>query len=124
MSQKNVEVVRRFVVLELEEALTYADTHIVWNPVEEPAREGHDAVRENLARWEGGWEEYEATPEEFLERGDRVLVTVRIRGRGKGSGIEIDARFYELYTLRNGKIMRMDEYTERAEALEAVGLSE
>ncbi len=124
MSEENVEIVRRFVVLELEEALTYADPEIVWNPIEEPPRQGHDAVRENLERWEGGWEEYEAIPEEFEHTDDRVLVAVRIRGRGKGSGIEVDALFYELYTLRDGRIVRMDEFAERAEAREAAGLSD
>jgi len=51
-------------------------------------------------------------------------VTVRWRARGHGSGVEIDALFYEIYTLRDGRIVRMDEFTDRSEALEAAGLSE
>jgi ketosteroid isomerase-like protein len=85
---------------------------------------GHDAVRANLAHWEGEWDDYEVIPEEFLDLGDRVVVTVRLRGRGHGSGVEIDARFYEIYTLREGKIIRMDEFTDRADALEAAGPAE
>ncbi len=46
------------------------------------------------------------------------------RGRGRGSGVEVDARFYDVYTLRNGKIVRVDEFAEREDALEAAGLSE
>jgi ketosteroid isomerase-like protein len=53
-----------------------------------------------------------------------VVAAVRLRGRGRGSGIEVDARFYEVYTLRQGKIVRMDQFTQRSEALEAVGLRE
>jgi hypothetical protein len=34
------------------------------------------------------------------------------------------ALFYEIYTLRDGKIVRMDEFTDRAEALEAAGAQE
>jgi ketosteroid isomerase-like protein len=124
MSQANVEIVRQFVVVDLDEALTYADPDIVWNPIEEPPTQGHDAVRANLARWEGEWEDYQVIPEEFVDLGDRVVVTVRLRGRGHGSGVEIDARFYEIYTLRDGKIIRMDEFTDRAEALEAAGAPE
>jgi ketosteroid isomerase-like protein len=46
-------------------------------------------------------------------------------GRLRGdAGVEIDARFYDVYTLRDGKIVRMDQFTERSEALEAVALSE
>ena len=124
MSQENVEIVRQFVLLDLEAALVHTDPDIIWNPVEEPPRRGRDAVRENLARWESSWEQYEAIPEAFVESGDHVVVTVHIRGRGRGSGIEIDALFYEVYTLRNHKIVRMEEFTERVDALAAVGLSE
>ena len=37
-------------------------------------------------------------------------------------GIEVDARLYDVFTLRDGKIVRMDQFTEQSEALEAVGL--
>ena len=124
MSQENVEVVRRFLVLEVDEALTYADPNIVWNPAEESAAEGHDAVRASLVRWKGEWDDYELLPEEFEHVGDRVVVAVRMRARGRASGIPVDARFYDVYTLRQGKIVRMDQFTEQAEALEAVGLTE
>jgi len=120
--QENVEVVRRFLLGEIEDAMAYADPNIVWNPAEESAGLGHDAVRASLDRWKGEWDDYELRPEEFEHIGDRVLVTVRISGRGRGSGIEIDARLYDVYTLRHGKIVRMDQFTEQSEALEAVGL--
>ena len=125
MSRANVEIVRRFLsVVDADEALTYADPGIVWNPIEELPTQGHDAVRASLAHWKAEWDDYKVMPEEFVDRGDRVVVRVRLRGRGRGSGVEIDARFYDVYTLRDGKIVRMDQFTERAEALEAVGLSE
>jgi ketosteroid isomerase-like protein len=124
MSLENVEIVRRFLVVDLDEALAYADPGIVWNPVEERPTQGHDAVRASLARWKGEWHDYELIPEEFLDLGDRVVVTVRLRGRGRGSGVEIEARFYDVYTLRDGNIVRMDQFTERSEALEAVDLRE
>ena len=126
MSQENVEIVHRFLVVDVDvdAALAYADPAIVRNPIEEPAAQGHDAIRANLERWENEWDEYEVIPEEFLDTDDRVVVTVRLRGRGRGRGIEIDARFYEVFTLRDGKIVRMDEFAEHSEALEAAGLSE
>jgi ketosteroid isomerase-like protein len=124
MSQENVEIVRRFLVVDVDEALTYADPCIVWNPIEESSTQGHDAVRASLARWKGEWDDYKLMPEEFVDTGDRVVVTVRLGARGRGSGVEVDARFYDLYTLRDGKIVRMDQFTERSEALEAMGRSE
>jgi ketosteroid isomerase-like protein len=44
--------------------------------------------------------------------------------RGRGTGIEIDARLYSVYAVRDGEVARMDEYATRAGALEAVGLRE
>jgi ketosteroid isomerase-like protein len=119
VSEESVEIVRRFLAAEVDEALTYADPDIVWNPIEELPTQGHDAVRASLARWKAEWDDYEVIPEEFADRGDHVVVTVRLRGRGRGSGVEIDARFYDRYTLRDGKIVRMDQFTERSQALEA-----
>ena len=123
MSQENVEIVRRFlVVVDIDEALTYADPGIVWNPTEELATQGHGAVRASLARWKAEWHDYRVIPEEFVDRGDSVVVTVRLRGRGRGSGVEVDARFYDVYTLRDGKIVRMDQFTERSQAIQAAEL--
>jgi ketosteroid isomerase-like protein len=124
MSQENVEIVRRFLDLDVDEALTYAHPGIVWNPIEESPTQGHDAVRASLARWKGEWDDYKLSAEEFADRGDRVVVTVRVGGRGRASGVEIDARFYDVYTLHDGKIVRMDQFAERSEAFEAVGRSE
>ena len=52
-----------------------------------------------------------------------MVVRGYFRGRGRGSGVEVDSRFYEIYTLRDGKIVRVDEFAERSEALKAAGLS-
>jgi ketosteroid isomerase-like protein len=124
MSQESVEIVRRFLLVDVDEALTYADPGIVWNPIEELPTQGHDAVRASLERWKAEWDDYKLMPEEFLDGGDRVVVTVWLRARGRASGVDVDVRFYDLYTLRDGKIVRMDQFTERSEALEALRLQE
>jgi ketosteroid isomerase-like protein len=98
------------------------DPGIMWNPAEEEAMHGLDAVRAYMQRWESSWERLETAPEEFIDAGDRVLVTVHFSGRGRETGIEVDARLYEVYTLDRGKVVRMDEFTERSEALRAAGL--
>ena len=122
MSQENVELVRRFAVAEIDEGWADADPDIVWNPIDEAPAQGIDAAMASLARWEAEWDEYEVFHEEFVDAGDQVVVATLLRGRGRGSGIEVEAHFYDVYTVRDGKIVRMDEFTSRAEALEAVGL--
>jgi ketosteroid isomerase-like protein len=124
MSLENVEIVRRFLSGDVDAAMPYTDPDVVWNPIEELPTQGREAVRAAIADWRAEWADYRVMPEEFVDIGDSVVATVRLRGRGRGSGIEIDARFYDVYTLRDGKIVRMDQFTERSEALEAVGSAE
>jgi ketosteroid isomerase-like protein len=55
---------------------------------------------------------------------DRVLAIVRVLARGKGSGAPVYQRVFSAITLRDGKIARIDDHTERADAFEAARLSE
>jgi ketosteroid isomerase-like protein len=128
MSQENAEIVRKAVEAyargDLDTALTNADPDIVWNPVEEAATQGRDAIRANIERWEIDFDDFEATPEHYIDAGDQVLVTIHWSGRGRGSGLRVDIRTYMVFTARDGALIRMDEFTERSDALEAAGLSE
>ena len=56
--------------------------------------------------------------------GDRVLVLSRQTARGKQSGVPIEHELGDLFTLRDGKIVRYDTYWNRAKALEAAGLED
>jgi ketosteroid isomerase-like protein len=130
MSQENVELVRRLFQAyadegrESEKADDYFDPGIVWNPADEAAQHGLDAVRAYMERWESEWENLSTIPEDFLDAGDRVIVTVHFSGRGRTSGIDVDALLYEVYEVRAGKVVRMDEFVERGEALAAAGVAE
>jgi uncharacterized protein len=70
------------------------------------------------------FEDLRVTVEEIIDAGDQVVLVAHHQGRGRKSGVEVDARFYEVYTLRGGKVLRIDEYADRAGALEAAGLRE
>jgi ketosteroid isomerase-like protein len=71
-------------------------------------------------------EERRMSPERFIDAGDdRVLVFSREGGRGKGSGAEVQTHLTaHLWTLMNGRAIRMQSYWERPDALAAVGLTE
>jgi ketosteroid isomerase-like protein len=56
--------------------------------------------------------------------GSQVLVVVEAAMRGRATDIDVKAGIFVVVTVRNGLITRMDEYLERADALEAAGLSE
>jgi ketosteroid isomerase-like protein len=80
-------------------------------------------MRDNFEQWASAFEGLRVRVEEIIDGGDRVVLVAHHQGRGRKSGVEVDTRFYEVYTLRKGKVSRVDEFTERAEALEAVGLN-
>jgi ketosteroid isomerase-like protein len=62
--------------------------------------------------------------EEFIDAGDQVVVTVHYTGRGRGSGVPFDDRLFDVYTLREGKIIRKREFRDRSAALDAAGVDE
>ena len=128
MSQENVEIVRKawdaYSRADYDRVAGFHDPHIVVITLEDGAVYGNDAVLANYERWNEAWEGAKTTLEEVIGRGDRVFVKDLYRGRGRASGVEVDTRLYEVYTLRDGKVLRIDEYEHRAEALEAAGLSE
>lgn len=82
---------------------------------------GHEGVTAAFRDWFDAFERFTIEAEDFIAHGDRVLVPMRQRARGKGSGLEIDERFYQLFTLRDGKVFRFEEYSEEADALKALG---
>jgi ketosteroid isomerase-like protein len=53
-----------------------------------------------------------------------VLVLSRQTATGKQSGVPIEHEFGDVFTLRDGKVVRFESYWNRADALEAAGLSE
>jgi uncharacterized protein len=70
------------------------------------------------------FEEVVVEPQEFFERGDRILVLVVVRSRPRGSSAVVENRIAHVWTLRDGQAVRFQIFPERERALEAVGLSE
>jgi ketosteroid isomerase-like protein len=135
MSEENVEVgepVRRlFAAFNKRDWGAFSaelDPEVEYTPVEEHAvRRGPTALIQYVERWLEAWETFsaEAAEIESTPAEDRALITLRFRGSGKGSGVEIDDRSnFWVCELRGGRLYRINEYNDRAEALEAAGLSE
>jgi ketosteroid isomerase-like protein len=86
---------------------------------------GLEGVREWMRGLDDAFEDLLWEFERITDFGeDRVLVVTRVTGRGQFSKIGIDYRFAQVYTFRNGRVVRMDRYGDSAEALRAVGLKE
>ena len=70
------------------------------------------------------WEDFRLEPLEFIDAGDKVVVSHLIHGSGKGSGVDVELPSTSVYTLRGSKVIESRMYRDHAEALEAAGLSE
>jgi ketosteroid isomerase-like protein len=64
------------------------------------------------------------TAEDFIEAGDEIVVSVQLHGRAAGTDSVTEHRTTAVWSLRNGKAVRVRYYDDRAEALEAAGLRE
>jgi ketosteroid isomerase-like protein len=133
MSQANVETLRglyeEFKRGNWAAAAEFCDPAVEWRWTSdqmgltgERRFHGLDEVGKAMAEWLATWESFWAEAEEFIDAGDRVVVCVRLHGRLKGSAAPLDATQADVYTFLDGKIMRIENYAHRAEALDAAGL--
>jgi ketosteroid isomerase-like protein len=95
-----------------------------WSGVARTYR-GRDELREWFNEVEEAWESIHVEVEEITEAGDdRAFAELFLTGRGAGSGVETELRVWQVNWFVDGKTARRRVFLERAEALEAAGLSE
>jgi ketosteroid isomerase-like protein len=134
MSQENVELVRRmldtFADGGLDAMAEHFDPEINWRAAEDAVDDvgemrGPVAVRRYVQDWIDTFDDFTVGAEELRGiGGGRVLAIQRLNGRAKLSGTETNLRYAVVYTLREGKVVRVREYLSVEDALEAVGLRE
>ena len=136
MSRENVEVVRRvydaFAQQDDTTPFELYSEDIVWDLSHwrraalyaKPVYSGHAGVREN---WRESLEVLGTVDFELVDMtdaGGTVLAAIQERAVGRSSGVPVEARHWAVWTLTDGKIVRLQVFDDRREALEAAGLSE
>jgi ketosteroid isomerase-like protein len=147
MSQGNVEIVRRLlgpfeqgdlVPLFRDEAIAASITAasepfftpdfecvFVREDVGRAVYHGLDGLRIGFLDWLLPWDSYSAGVEDVIDAGDdRVVVLTRDHARPKGAAAEVGFLGAPVWTLRDGKVARIEFFWNRAEGLAAVGLEE
>jgi ketosteroid isomerase-like protein len=132
MSQQNVEIVRavyeRWSEGDFRTGVHLLDPHVVLVLGPEfpdaGAYSGIDAVAAYTRGLLEPWTHLTIEAEEVVAAGDSVLAGVRQRGVGSTSGVPTELRYFMLWTFRGRRVIRFESFRERAEALEAAGLSE
>jgi ketosteroid isomerase-like protein len=85
---------------------------------------GLDEANRWLAQWVDAFENWSLDIEEVFDGEDRVVTFVRQHAKARHGGPDVEMRFAQVWTFRDGLIARMDMYADRARALEAAGLRE
>jgi ketosteroid isomerase-like protein len=62
--------------------------------------------------------------EQFWEVGESVVVALWLTARGRQTGIAVEQRTAGVWTIRDGRVLRIQAYSSASQALEAVGLGE
>jgi ketosteroid isomerase-like protein len=133
VSQEDVEIIRRTyaawrrndpaVLDTIDPAIElHPDPEAHWVGVNRIYR-GYDGLADYLRSLYEAFEDYRPEVESLLEAGDKVVTLAIEHGRGRGSGVEVvSARTAHVWTIRDGKAVRLDLYLDRSRALKAVGL--
>jgi ketosteroid isomerase-like protein len=90
---------------------------------DEPSYRGLEARIRYQRQWRAEWGDFRYEPEELRDLGDRLLVIGRIKSGGLSSGANPDSDYADLFTLSAGRVIREQTYFDRAEALDAAGVS-
>jgi ketosteroid isomerase-like protein len=129
MSQENVDAVRRQHEHfgQTGEVLSEIyDSDAEWIAAREDpdaaTHRGLEAIRGYFAQWTGTFESIDFRVEELLDGGQTVFAWIRFTGKGTSSGVPVEMEQAQLWTFHQGKVVRVEEYFDRNEALEAAGL--
>ena len=132
MSQENIESVRRGVDAwnrgDLDEWLAAfaaeAELHTTGRFADRGVYRGHAGLERYWSEIREDIEGPSLSISELRALGDRVFYCAMGRGRGKRSKVPVERPIWLVTTMRDGLTVRVETYVDRAEALEAAGLSE
>jgi ketosteroid isomerase-like protein len=107
-----------------EAMLDAFDPEVAWAPLEAEGKvfHGRTGMVSILEAWYEAMVDWRVEPEEIVDGGDLILLTVRVRARGRSSGALVEERGYAVFKMRDGKVLRCDEYADIHTAREAAGL--
>jgi ketosteroid isomerase-like protein len=135
MSQENVEIATRFyepttskaeLLAAMPRTMALCHPEVEWTvPEDGTTYLGREGVRQRLEEWLESFDEYRYDVQRIIDCGrDEVLVEAAEVGRGAMSGAKVRSTNYELLTIRDGMIVRIREFYDEGDALEAAGLSD
>ncbi len=81
-----------------------------------------DVASDRLRLFISQWDDWRTEPQGFIPAGDKIVVLLHYSGTGKGSGAEIHHDGAHVWTMRDGRAVRLQIFAAPSRALEAAGL--
>jgi ketosteroid isomerase-like protein len=89
----------------------------------EPCYHGPDGYKDYIAATYEVWgHEVRLEAPELIDLGDHVVLLADMPMRAQASGVALDQSYASIATLKDGRVIRQQDFLAQAEALEAVGL--
>jgi ketosteroid isomerase-like protein len=85
---------------------------------------GRAGMTRLIAMLRDSWTAWRFEAERFIDAGDCVVVLIKVVAEGEHSGLGAAQETAHVWKLRGGRLASIQIYRDRAQALEALGLSE
>src|SRR5436305_6405279 len=132
MSQRNADVVRRGLEAlssgDIERILEFVDPQFKGQVPPELSTEpdtyrGHEGIRRYFQSFWDDMDDIRFQAERVWEGGDSVVVATLMTARGKQTAILVEQRFGQIWTLRDGRAIAVENFASVGDELEAAGLT-
>jgi uncharacterized protein len=129
MAEANVDTLRRgYEALnrgDLSEVKGLIDDEIVWDPGElspdgQQGSRGRESFVAFVQSWMDAFDDFRIDPYEVIEDESFLIAFVRQSGRGRASGAPIEIAIAHVWTIDDGRAIRLESYRTEREALDAV----
>jgi hypothetical protein len=143
MSQENVDLVRGLIPPPEADVAALLRDKAVFDQMVSALEPFIDPRVESVAVWQGGttysgiegfrqmwldwlepWTSYHVVVDEAIDAGNRVVLFAHDKGQVRDTDAEVAIFAASVWDVRDGKVVRVEFFGSRDEALEAVGLSE
>jgi ketosteroid isomerase-like protein len=135
MSQENVEAFRRAIEAynrrDIDAFLDAFDPAVEIHPLtlamfgqEETVYRGHEGIRQFVGEVDEALAEVQIEQLEIRDLGERIVAGGHLRARGRASGAETESPISWLVDFKDGRVIRMRDFLDLKDALEAAGLPE
>jgi ketosteroid isomerase-like protein len=83
-------------------------------------RYGREGIKQLFDSYMEAFDALRLEPQEFIDAGEEIVVSLRQRVRGKGSGAEVVGHIAHVWTMHAGAVRRLRIFGDKESALEAL----